>query len=216
MLLALNHDIKLVANILEPAQNLAVSVGEVEDRVRNASVLAEVADEELDLAEVVARHSGEEMVDSLELETAVVEVEPGRAVDVHGGSELALGEGLGLAEIDGGHSPVGQGDLDVQRHGDDVRDENEDDTGGPVGESAPDEAVAEEEPVASHEGNLGRANPPGSALSKLRGLLGKDVKPREEVEVEAGDAHDRVVGVALVGHEEIGDGVPDEGEVVVG
>jgi hypothetical protein len=42
------------------------------------------------------------------------------------------------------------------------------------------------------------------------------VEPREEVEVEAGDAHDRVVGVALVGHEEVGGGVPDEGEVVVG
>jgi hypothetical protein len=216
VLLALDHDSELIANILKPAQNLAVSVGEVENRVRNASVVAEIADEELHLSEVMARHSGEEMVDSLELETAVDEVEPGRAVDVHGGSELALGEGLGLAKVDGGHSPVGQGDLDVQRHGDDVRDENEGDAGGPVGESAPEEAVAEEEPVANHEGNLSRADPPSSALSKLRGLLGEHVEPREEVEVETSNAHDWVVGVALVGHEEVGGGVPDEGEVVVG
>lgn len=216
MLLALNHDIELVANILEPAQNLAVSVGEVENRVRNASILAEVADEELHLSEVVARHSGEEMVDSLELETAVDEVEPGRAVDVHGGSELALSEGLSLTKVDGGHSPMGQGDLDVQRHGDNVRDENEDDAGRPVRESPPEEAVAEEEPVASHEGNLSRANPPSSALSKLRGLLGEDVEPREEVEVETSNAHDWVVCVALVGNEEVCGGVPDEGEVVVG
>ena len=38
----------------------------------------------------------------------------------------------------------------------------------------------------------------------------------EDVEVEAGDGHDGVVGEALVGDEEGGDRVPGVGEVVVG
>jgi len=110
---------------------------------------------------------------------------------------------------------VGEGDLHVERHGDDVGDQDEDDAGRPVGETAPEEAVAEEEPVAGHEGDLGRSNPPGAALSKLRGLLREDVEPGEEVQVETSDAHDGVVSPALEGNEEICCGVPDEGEVVV-
>ena len=42
------------------------------------------------------------------------------------------------------------------------------------------------------------------------------MQPGEEVEVKASNGHDRVVGVFLVGDEEVGRGVPDEGEVVEG
>lgn len=42
------------------------------------------------------------------------------------------------------------------------------------------------------------------------------MKPGQEVEVEAGDGHDGVVSVLLVGDEEVGGSVPDEGEVVEG
>ena len=42
------------------------------------------------------------------------------------------------------------------------------------------------------------------------------MQPREEVEVEAGDAHDRIVCVALVLDCYVGEGVPVVGEVVVG
>lgn len=41
------------------------------------------------------------------------------------------------------------------------------------------------------------------------------MQPGEEVEVEAGDAHDRVVGVFLVGNENVGGGIPGEDEAVV-
>lgn len=168
VLLALEHDVELVTHVLEPAQDLLVAVGEVEDRVRNARVVAELADHELRLAEVVSGDAGEEVVDGLELETAVDPVEPGWAVNVHGCAELALGERLALAEVNRRHPPVGEGDLHMQRHGDDVRDEDEDDTGGPVGKCAPEEAVSEQEPVARHEADLGRSNPPSPALSERR------------------------------------------------
>lgn len=42
------------------------------------------------------------------------------------------------------------------------------------------------------------------------------MEPGEEVQVEAGDAHDGIVGEALIGDEEVGGGIPDKGEVVVG
>ena len=41
------------------------------------------------------------------------------------------------------------------------------------------------------------------------------MQPGEEVEVEASDAHDRIIGVFLVGDEEIGGGIPREDEAVV-
>lgn len=155
-------------------------------------------------------------MNSLELKTSVDKVEPGGAIDVHGGSELALGEGLGFAQVESRHAPMREGDLNVQRHGDDVRDENKGDTDGPVGQSAPENTVTEPSPVAGHEGNLARADPPSLAAAKSGRSLRDDVEPREEVEVEAGDTHNRVVGVGLVGNHEVGNGVPDIGEVVVG
>ena len=41
------------------------------------------------------------------------------------------------------------------------------------------------------------------------------MQPREQVQVEAGDAHDRVVCVLLIRHHELGHGVPGKGKVVV-
>jgi hypothetical protein len=41
------------------------------------------------------------------------------------------------------------------------------------------------------------------------------VQPREQVEVEASDAHNRIVGVPLVRHHKIGYGVPHKSEIVV-
>lgn len=101
MLLALDHDIQLITDILQPPQHLSVAIGEVEDRVRHTSVVAELPDHELHLAQVMARHTREQVVNGLELKTAVHKVHPCGAVDVHGGAELALRKGLGLAEVDG-------------------------------------------------------------------------------------------------------------------
>lgn len=41
------------------------------------------------------------------------------------------------------------------------------------------------------------------------------MKPREEVKVEASDAHDGVISESLVRNKEIGGGIPDKGKVVV-
>jgi len=150
----------------------------------------------------------------LKLQPAVQPVEPSGTVDVHCGAELALGKGLCGAEVGGRHAPVGEGDLDVQEHGDAVGYEDESYSRGPGREGEPDEAVAEEEPVGEHCEDFDWARPACGA--KVGGAGGDEMAPGEEVEIEAGDGHDGVVDVCLVGDEDVAGGVPDEGEVVVG
>lgn len=41
------------------------------------------------------------------------------------------------------------------------------------------------------------------------------MQPREEVQVEAGDAHDGIISETLVGNEKVGGGIPDKSKVVV-
>jgi len=41
------------------------------------------------------------------------------------------------------------------------------------------------------------------------------VQPREQIEVESSYAHNRIVGIALIGNHEIGYGVPYEREIVI-
>ena len=93
-----------------------------------------------------------------------------------------------------------------------MRDEHKTDADGPAREIAPHEAVPEDGPVASHECDLDGARPPCG--SKLGSAWGHEVQPRQGIEVEARQSHDGVVCVFLVGDEEVGGGVPDEGEVI--
>lgn len=215
VLLALDHDVHLFTNLLQATKDLGVAIRKVKNGVRNVGVVTELADQSLDLAEVVAGHTWEQMVNSLELQTAVNKVQPGGTVDIHGGAQLALGERLGLAQVRVGHAPVRQGDLDVQRHGDDVGDEDKDDTVGPGRDRPPHQTVAEQEPVAGHAEDLGRLDPPSSALAEGKGLGRDDVEPRQQVKVEASYTHDRVVSVLLVWDHKVGGGVPEKNEAVV-
>ena len=108
---------------------------------------------------------------------------------------------------------MGQGDLHVEGHGDDMADKHESDAESPRGQGAPEKAVAEYEPVAKHEDNLRGTSPGGRA--KVRGARGEKMDPGEKVEVESSNAHDRIVSVFLVGNEDVGCSIPDELEVIV-
>ena len=149
----------------------------------------------------------------LELQPAVDEIEPGRAVDVHGGAQLALREGFGVAEIGRRHAPVRERDLHVQRHRDHVGDEDEGDAERPRRDAAPQHAVAEQHPVATHARDLDGAGPGRGA--EVGAAAREQVAPGEHVQVEARDGHDGVVGVRLVGDDDGGEGVEEVGEVVV-
>ncbi|KFY77510.1 hypothetical protein V499_03140 [Pseudogymnoascus sp. VKM F-103] len=212
MLLARDHNLNLLGNIAQPAEDDLIPIHEPEDGILNPDILAELANQRLHPAQVVAGHAREQVVHGLELEATVDEVQPRGAVDIHGGAQLLLGEGLGGAEVGGRHAPVGERDLHVKRHGDNVRHEDEGDADGPGGEREPEQAVAEEVPVAGHEEHLGGAGPGCRAL--VGGARGDQVQPGEEVEVEARDAHDGVVGVLLELDGDLARAVPGEVEVV--
>jgi len=212
--LTLDKRLHHFAHFFESAQNNLVALHKAITLVLDRCLVAELANKNLQSAQVVARHAREEVVDSLELKTSVQEIQPGGAVDIHGGAELALGEALGRAQIRGGHAPVAQGDLNVQEHGDTMRDEHECDSDGPSGECAPEKSVSEHSPVASHEKDLDRACPPSRA--EVGSTRRHQMEPGKKVQVESCDGHDRVVGVLLVGNEEVGSGIPNKGEVVEG
>lgn len=92
VLLAIDQHCDLFADFSESTQHFLVTVHESQDRVRNAGFLAEFSNQTLNLAEVVSRHTGEQVVDGLELQSAVHEVHPGRAVNIHGSPQLSLRE----------------------------------------------------------------------------------------------------------------------------
>lgn len=161
--LALDKSLDHLADFLQSAQNNLVALDESIALVLDGGLVAELANENLESAQVVARHTREEMVNSLELQTSVQEVEPLRAVDVHGSAKLALREALGGTQVGCRHAPVAQGDLNVQKHGDAVRNEDKCNSDGPGRKSAPQKTVAKDSPVASHEENLDRASPPSRA-----------------------------------------------------
>lgn len=115
-----------------------------------------------------------QVVDGLELEAAVEEVEPGRAVDVHGGAQHLLREGLGDAHVRGAHGEVGEGDLDVQRGGDGVADEDEGDAVPGARDGLVHYQVAVPRPEEDLADELEVAEPPGLAF--LGALAQEDVR----------------------------------------
>lgn len=159
------------------------------------------------------RNAWEQMVHGLELQTAVEEIEPLRAVDVHGRAQHALGEGLGDAEVCGRHGEVGEGDLDVHGHGYHVAEQNEGDAGAGCGDGLVDCEVAEPGPEEELAGDFEVAVPPCWAFA--RALAEEDVLPAEDVEVEAAEAEDGVVEVMLVWEDEFCEWVVSHDAVVV-
>jgi hypothetical protein len=213
-LLTLDKCLNHLANLLKSAQNNLIALNKAIALVLDGSLVAEFADQSLQSTQVVTRYTREEMVDSLELEASVQEIQPSGAIDIHGGAQLTLREALGRAQIGGGHAPMAQGDLNVQKHGDAVRDEDECNSNGPCGECAPEKSVAKYSPVASHEENLDGTSPPSRA--EVGSARRHQMEPGQKVQIETGDGHDGVVGVLLVGYNEVGGGIPDEGKVVEG
>lgn len=155
------------------------------------------------------------MVHGLELQTTVDEVEPSRAVHVHGSTQLTLRKRLFLAQVRCRHAPVRQGDLNVQRHRNDVRYQYECNAERPCRQRAPEEDIAKQEPVAGHEADFSRTNPPRLAAPEGGRPLGENMNPRQEVKVETSDAHDRIINVLLVWHDDFSSLVPHKCELVI-
>ncbi|RUP47415.1 hypothetical protein BC936DRAFT_145754 [Jimgerdemannia flammicorona] len=179
------HD--LIGHILERLKHDPVALGERVDMVRKSMLGAELSDVRLAGPQIVPGDAREQVVNDLELQSAVDEVHPLWAVDVHGCAELANNERLVGAHVFHAHAKVGEGDLDVERGGKAIGEEDESNAGRPVREEGDEEGVPGEEEC--HAGKLNVA------------VLGVRVEVEEleteVVEVEAGEEHDDVVGDVL-------------------
>lgn len=83
---------RLSRNIRQPTHDLAIPLGEPIQRIRKTDLVTEGADQLLRSSQIMSRDTRVEMMDGLELQTAVDEVQPGRTIDVHGCAEHALRE----------------------------------------------------------------------------------------------------------------------------
>jgi len=120
----LDKEADLVCHILEGRVDDLVTLGKAMDVVRQTDLVTKLPDKRLSISQVVARHSREEMVDGLELKSSVEPIQPGGAVDIHGGAEHLCRKGLTIAQLLRGHAKMRQRDLDVQHEGEHVRDKN--------------------------------------------------------------------------------------------
>lgn len=83
---------ELLGDITQSRDDFLITIVKGEDGIRNARVATKVQYEFLGAPQVVARDSGVEMMDGLELQTAVEEVQPSGAINIHGGPEHFLGK----------------------------------------------------------------------------------------------------------------------------
>lgn len=153
-------------------------------------------------------------MDRLELQTSVQEVEPGRAVHVHGGAQHLLGKGFMHPEVGCRHGEMRQRDLHVQRPRHHVADHDEDEAV-PRRRNAPvDGQVAKPVPEEELAEHFEMAVPPGGPF--VRAGEEDEVAPGEAVEVEAAHGQDRVVEPILVLDGGFGNGVVGHDVFVVG
>jgi len=83
---------QLSGDLTQSADDFLVPPCKTKNHVRYPDVVAKLLDVLLRPAQVMSRDARVQMVDDLELETAVDEVQPGRTVDVHCRPEHFLSE----------------------------------------------------------------------------------------------------------------------------
>ncbi|KAI7288067.1 fatty acid desaturase [Hortaea werneckii] len=180
------------------SNHLTIPLRKSINHIRDLDLLAKLHDQLLGGAEVAA----------------VEEVQPPGTVDVHSGAQHALGKGLGDAEVRRAHGEVAERDLHVHRHGDHVADHDEAEAAPARGDALVYGQVRVPVPEEELAGDLEVAVPPGWTLPGP--LQAEDVRPGEDVEIEAAEGEERVVHEVLVFKHELGDGVVRHDAVVVG
>lgn len=79
-----SHQLDLHRDVFEHAQDFGVAVNESVDVVGQADLVGELLDEVARATQLMARHARKEVMHRLVLQTAVKEVQPRWAGDVHG------------------------------------------------------------------------------------------------------------------------------------
>ena len=189
--LASSQNLSLSSNIPQTSNDFLVSIIEAINRIRNLNLVAEFLHKLLSSAQIVARHAWVQMMDSLELESAVEEVEPLRAVDIHCGAQHTLRERLVDAKVSSTHGKVTKRDLDMQRHGDGVTDHDESKSAPAIRYALIHNLVAKPVPEKALASDLEPAVPPCRTFARTK--TKEEVLPAQTVEVETAEAEDGIV-----------------------
>lgn len=123
--LTLGQNPRLPSHLPQPSKNLLIPLHKPIQRVRNPDLRTEPPHQRLRPPQIMSRDARVQVMDGLELQSAVEEVEPVGTIDVHGRAEHLLGKGLVHAEIGGAHGEVAERDLHVQGRRDHVADQDE-------------------------------------------------------------------------------------------
>lgn len=214
MLLTFCQEGGLSSNLGKLPNNNLVPVDKSQQGVGDTDLGAELPDEDLGAAEVVARDPRVQVVNGLELQTAVEEVKPLGAVDVHGGAQHLLGKRLGGTQVGGTHGEVGQRELRVQRHGHHVADQDECEPVQVVRNRTVHDAVGIPVPEEGESAQLYVRVPPCRTLPGS--LAEQDELEREAVKVEAPKHEEDVEGVVLNRDQDLCHSIVLEDAFVVG
>ena len=114
---AIEHDQALLANLRQFADDDLIAFPKPVYRVWKPNFFAEVNHKRLCAPQIVPGQSGEQMVDRLELQTAMEEIKPIGTIHVHSRSELSRGETLTDAQVRRGHGKMRECNLYVHKHG---------------------------------------------------------------------------------------------------
>ena len=177
------QDPDLFRNIAKSSNDFLVAINKRENGIRNAGVTTELKDKLLGATEVVTRDTRVEVMDGLELKTAMEEIQPCRAVHIHCGTQHLLGKRLLDTQIGSGHGKVGEGNLHMQWGCHHVGDENEKHPISCIRNRPVDNAVAKPYPEENLASDLKPAMPPGRA--PFGSLVAKEVLEAQHIQVES-------------------------------
>ena len=161
-----------------------------------------------DFAEIVAGKTWEEVMRHLHVQTTVDKVEPARAVNVHGGADLAGSKAFVQSKIIARLGKMGKDNLNVQGRSDNVRDHEVREANRPVWKRA-EQAVAIPRPEGDEPSELER--PPSIAT-----CFGGEETVRVGIEVKPAERHDDVIELVLMLEKEAARRVEFEDTPVIG
>lgn len=107
-LLTLLQDCRLPGHIRQSSNNRLVSIHESKQSIRYAHFLAEALHQLLRGPQVMPGDPGIQVMNCLELQSAMEEIQPLGTVDIHGRAEHLLRERFVRSKIGSGHGEVGR------------------------------------------------------------------------------------------------------------
>lgn len=141
-------------------------------------------------------------MDCLELQTAVNEIQPGRAVDIHCCAQHSLRERFLWAKICGTHGKVRKNNLNMKRRRSYMTDHDKYESGPGVRDRLVHHEVSKPVPEKYLPNHF---DPPVPGRDALLGTATREKElPRQDIEVEPAESKERIVRPRLYAQKDLG------------